>query len=260
MGEVLVKRLLGSGLVAVADITVSDQSQERLTYLAQTYKIRTTVFNAEAIAGVQLVILAIKPQHAKEALRGLASYMRDQLFLSIMAGVPMRALASLLGTKKIVRSMPNMPAQIGEGMTVWCAATGVSEAEKQSARAVLRLLGREIEVRDEIMIDAATALSGSGPAYVFDFAAHLIAAARELGFSAETAKLLVAQTLKGSAQLLMESPEDAAALRQKVTSKGGTTEAAFEVLDKKDFGAAFSEALRRAHERAKALARLFDRS
>lgn len=260
MGEVLVKRLIGGGLVSAGDIIVADQAPERLQYLGMTYGIRTTGSNAQAIAEAALVILAVKPQHAKDALAGLAPVIRTQLFLSIMAGVPLTALSALLGTSKIVRSMPNMPAQIGEGMTVWCVGAGVSEAEREIARAVLQLLGRELEVREETMIDAATAVSGSGPAYVFDFAAHLIAAAGELGFDAVTAKLLVVQTLKGSAQLLLGSPDDAAVLRQKVISKGGTTEAAFEILEAKEFRTAFSQALKRAYVRAKELGSLFDKT
>lgn len=260
MGEVLAKRLISGGLANPDQIIISDQASERLAYLAQTYGVQVTGSNADALAGAALVIFAIKPQHAKAALSGLASSVKDQLFISIMAGVPLSVMIALLKTQKVVRSMPNMPAQIGQGMTVWYAAAGVLTQDKETARAVLRLLGQEVEAQNENMIDAATAVSGSGPAYVFDFAAHLIAGARALGFDKEASELLVKQTLKGSAELLLESPDDAATLRQKVTSKGGTTEAAFSVIDPAGLSALWHSALQAAYQRAKELGRELDAS
>ena len=199
-----------------------------------------------------LIILAVKPQQAEVALGNLPKAKIDQVFLSIMTGVSIKKISNLVNSKKVARVMPNTPARIGSGMSVWTAA-GLFKAEKSFIKRILQSLGQELEVSSEDLIDKATAVSGSGPAYVFDFASHLIVAAQELGFNEKQARQLVGQTIIGAGSLLIMSEESASDLRKKVTSKGGTTEAAFKVIDKAKLNKIYSKALKVAYKRAREL-------
>jgi len=177
----------------------------------------------------------------------------NQLVLSIIAGVKTATISKGLDHKAIVRAMPNTPAQVGEGMSVWTATNDVTKEQKQSAKAILGAMGREIFVADENYIDMATAVSGSGPAYFFLMVEALVEAAIAIGLPAETAQELVLQTMLGSGRFLRQSGETPAELRKKVTSPGGTTTAALEQFEKGDFGALVKRAVRAAYERAREL-------
>lgn len=250
MGEALIQRLVEGLRFPARSIVAADPTAERLEFLKKKYRITTADNNTNAVKGADLVILAIKPQQAQDVLTELGPHIKKQVFLSIMAGVSLKALRHFLGSRTIVRCMPNMPAQIGAGMTVWTALPGVSKSQKTMVQKIIAALGAELEVKNEKMIDAATAVSGSGPAYVFDFASHLIEAAKKLGFSEKDAALLVKQTLYGASCLLQKSPYSPAELRQKVTSKGGTTAAAFAVLDEAKQVELWEKAVSQAWQRA----------
>lgn len=259
MGEAIVRRLLGGRLCAPSRVLMSDLSKDRLEFLKKEYHIRGTADNIEAAHKADILILAVKPQHAREALSALrAGVRKGQLVISIMAGVPIAMIQKKLGINSIVRSMPNTPAQIGCGVVVWHAAARVSKEQKQEARAIFAALGYEQEVENEDIIDKATAVSGSGPAYVFYFASCLIDAARALGFSETTARQLVAHTLAGSSQLLLQSKDAPSVLQQRVTSKGGTTEAAFKTIIPHHIEKIWKIACKNAYKRAKKLSAALD--
>lgn len=180
-----------------------------------------------------LVILAVKPQDAGEALDQLASKIDEKtLVISVMAGVTLEKMGRHLPKGKLIRAMPNTPSQLMMGMTAYCGGPGVDTDDLSIAQVTLGALGQALQVDNESFIDASTAISGSGPAYLFFLAESMIAAAVEFGFSESDATLLVQQTLLGAANLLDRSDETAADLRAKVTSKGGTTEAALQVFAK----------------------------
>jgi len=254
MGEAMLAAVLAKSLAEAASISVSDVSQPRLDYLKKRYSVQVTSDNAKAIAGKDIVILAVKPQNLPQVMQGLKGKVKaNQLVLSIIAGVKTATISKGLDHKAIVRAMPNTPAQVGEGMSVWTATNDVTKEQKQSAKAILGAMGREIFVADENYIDMATAVSGSGPAYFFLMVEALVEAAIAIGLPAETAQELVLQTMLGSGRFLRQSGETPAELRKKVTSPGGTTTAALEQFEKGDFGALVKRAVRAAYERAREL-------
>lgn len=249
MGEVFIKQLVDSLGCNPAQITACCPDPKRLKELEKKYKIKTSSINSDGVVGKDLVIMAVKPQQATDVLKEIKPFIKNQTVISIMAGVSISTITKLSGTKKIVRCMPNTPAQIGYGMSVWKAGD-ISSEQKGNIRNILTTLGEEMEVKTENKIDVATAVSGSGPAYVFDFASHLIEAAVELGFNQSEAKKLVSQTIIGAGMLLKNSSDDASVLRKKVTSKGGTTEAAFKVIDQFKLAKIYKKALKMAYKRA----------
>jgi len=204
---------------------------------------------SEASADADAVVLAIKPQQLSSFLsQNAINFTADQVFISVLAGTRLSSLAAALPCK-LVRAMPNMPALVDEGMTAVCGA----DAEAlELAEELFGCVGEVVRVEEKAM-DAVTAISGSGPAYLFHFAEALLKAATEQGFDAETAKTLVYQTLLGASKLLSESDETAEALRKRVTSPGGTTEAALGVLAEHDFAGIVRSAVAAAASRAKEL-------
>jgi pyrroline-5-carboxylate reductase len=251
MGEAIVAALLEKKRVIPTAISVSDVSMDRLTYLESTYGVLTTDDNLTAVAGKDVVILAVKPQHFPEVAASIRGQLGNgQLIISIMAGVRLAKITEALGYGVIVRAMPNMPAQIGLGVTGWTAAAEVGEAHKERARLVLGSMGEELFFPDEGSLDMVTAVSGSGPAYVFLFAEAFTAAAEKIGLSPGNARELVLRTLLGAGRLLETSDRTAAELRHAVTSKGGTTEKALQVFDLGGFSALFADAVRAAYDRS----------
>ena len=201
-----------------------------------------------------MVILAVRPQDLAGLLPELKGHLHpEQLVLSIIAGASIATLSQGLEHKTLVRIMPNTAARMGEGMSVWTATSNVSEKQKGTARSILSALGREIYVADEKYIDMATAVSGSGPAYIFLLAESMITAAEHLGFSSEVAHELVLQTVYGSACFMRQSDQTPAELRKMVTSPGGTTAAALASLEKGQFTELMRQALIAACNRAKEL-------
>ncbi len=254
MGEAMLSAVLAAGLATSDQVTVSDVSRERQEYLAERFGVTVTDDNRRAAAGSDIIVLAVKPQNLAEAMAGLNGSLRPaQLVLSIVAGTRIESIQRGLGHAAVVRSMPNTPAQIGQGMTVWTSAAEVSAEQRQSAGAVLGAMGREIAVGDEDNVDKATAVSGSGPAYLFLFIEALTGAAVEIGISPEVAQELVLTTVLGAGRLVEQSGRDPAELRRMVTSPGGTTAAALSELAEGKFSELMTRAVRAAYRRAREL-------
>jgi pyrroline-5-carboxylate reductase len=254
MGEAMLAAVLSKALAEPSAISVSDISQPRLDHLKKQYSVAVTPDNTKAVSGKDIVILAVKPQNLPELLAELKGKLAsNQLVLSIIAGAEIKAIAQGLDHKAIVRAMPNTPARVGEGMSVWTATPVVSEEQKKSVRAVLGAMGRELYVGDEDYLDMATAVSGSGPAYFFLMVEALAEAAIAIGLPADKAQELVLQTMLGSGKFIEQSGEPPAELRKKVTSPGGTTAAALEQFEKGNFNGLVKKAVRAAYERAKEL-------
>lgn len=254
MAEAILSAILRKNLAAAQDISVSDILSARRVYLDKAYEVNVTENNSEAAAGKDVVILAVKPQVLAGVLAAMKGKLKeDQLLISIVAGKSIAAISSGLDHHCIVRSMPNTPAQIGEGMTVWTATPQVSAQHKKWAAAILGVMGAEIYVDDEKYLDMATAVSGSGPAYVFLFVESMINGAVKLGFSPEISQTLVMQTLLGAAHLLQKSGKAPQDLRRMVTSPGGTTAEAIATFEKGDFAGLVANAIEAAYEKSKKL-------
>ncbi|MBW4435542.1 MAG: pyrroline-5-carboxylate reductase [Pleurocapsa minor GSE-CHR-MK-17-07R] len=233
MAEAMMKGLVHQGLLTGDQIVASDPRKERGHELVARYGVNFSANNAEAAHGAQIVVISTKPQVVGEVAKSMAGAAKDaSLVLSILAGVRISTLQKLFQNPSIVRAMPNTPAQIGQGITVWTATSDVAQAQHDQARALLGALGDEINVDDEKYLDMATALSGSGPAYVFLVMEALIDAGVHMGFSRRDAEKLVLQTMRGSVEYAMQSNMHTAPLRNQVTSPGGTSAAALYELEK----------------------------
>ncbi len=254
MGEVMLAAILEAGLSAPEAIRVSDISESRRLDLRSKYGVVSVESNLEVLPGSDVVMLAIKPQNlASAAVELNGKLRRDQLLLSIIAGASIATLSRGFDHQCIVRVMPNTPARIGEGISVWTASPEVTEQQRQTASSILRCMGKEIFVEDEDFIDMATAISGSGPAYVFLFMESLISAAEEIGLPAETARQLVLQTVIGAARYAEESGRPLLELRWAVTSPGGTTTEAMAQFERGKFSELILLAIQAAYEKAKKL-------
>lgn len=256
MGEAMIRGLLGQNIVTPEQIVASDHWTERTVELAEKYGIKVTTDNREAAELGQVVVLSIKPQSLQYVLPEIRGHMRRQdLLLSILAGVPIRKLADGAAHASVVRAMPNTPAQLGQGITVWTATPEVNDVHKEQARAILGSLGQEIYMDEEVYLDMATALSGSGPAYVFMFMEALIDAGVHLGFSRRIARQLVVQTIRGSVEYAEQSGKHVAELRNQVTSPGGTTAAALYHMEKGGLRTVISRGVWAAYQRSVELGR-----
>jgi pyrroline-5-carboxylate reductase len=257
MGEAMISSLLNSHTVEAKAITASDPARERVKDLESRFGIGTTIGNLPAAKNAQIVILSVKPQMLRFVFRDLAGKLRkDALVLSIIAGARIDSMAQGLKHSSIVRSMPNTPAQVAEGMTVWTANAGVTALQREQAQAILRAFGKELYVADEAFLDMATAISGSGPSYVFLFMEALIDAAVHLGFSRNDARMLVTQTVRGSAIYAEQSQSHPAEMRNLVTSPGGTSAHALYQLEKGGFRTLLSKAVWAAFQRSVSLSAL----
>ena len=254
MGEAMLSSLMEKGLTSADNVTVSDISEERRQYIKDKYGVPVTGDNLRAIKDAEVIVFAVKPQHLAEPMADLSGELQSsQLVLSIIAGAKIETLADGLAHRSIVRVMPNTPAQIGEGMSVWTATPEVTGEQKQLAKTILGAIGKEIYVDDEKYLDMATAVSGSGPAYFFLFVEALVEAAEEIGFTHEVALELVLQTMLGSGHLIEKSSKSPAELREMVTSKGGTTAEALGVFDSDGFKTLVRKAVEAAYNRARVL-------
>jgi pyrroline-5-carboxylate reductase len=256
MGEALIKGLHKNNRILVCEAEAS-----RVKYLTKTYGV-TVGDLSSTVKEADVVIFAVKPQDMEPILLSLRQggisvpvQKRHKLYISIAAGLTTLFFEKNLGQRiSVVRCMPNMPALIGEGITALCPGRFTSQSEVKVAQEILGVLGQTMVVK-EAMMDAITAVSGSGPAYVFLFVEQWMAAAKKMGFKSSEAKELVYKTLIGSVHLLEKSEFEAVALRTKVTSKGGTTQAAMDVFKKKKFDLIMKEALFAAEKRATQLAK-----
>lgn len=254
MGRAMLSAMLDNNLCRPNDVAVSDKNTTRLKQLQQDFNVNITGNNPDAIAGADIVILAIKPQNLDEVMTDIGRRLKNnQLVLSIIAGKSIATLEQGLKHKAIVRAMPNTPAQIGQGMTIWTATGSVSEHQKAIVRSILGSMGKESYVADERYIDMATAVSGSGPAYLFLFMESLIDAAVDIGLPPDKARELALETVTGAAAYARQSDKSLAQLRDMVTSPGGTTAEALKVLEAGDFSGLIKKAVAAAHERAKQL-------
>ena len=250
MAEAIIAGLLRGQMVDAAQVIASHPRADRRDQLASAYGIRTAAANTEAIAGADVVILAIKPQMLARVGREIGEVLRPgQLVISVLAGATTKALASTLGHDQIVRSMPNTPARLGKGMTVWFATPEVTPEQRAQAAALLSALGAQLEVDDEKLVAMATAVSGTGPTYVFLFMEALIDAAVHLGFPRHIAHDLVIETLEGSTLFAKQSGMHPAELRNMVTSPGGTSAAALHELESGRLRTVLSEAVWAAYRR-----------
>ena len=253
MGEAMIKSLLVKGVAVPADITVSDVSQTRRDVLNERYGVKTTAGNREAMDGTEVVVLAVKPQELNKVLGELKGLSPQQLVLSIAAGVTLDSLYRGLEHLGLVRAMPNMPAQIGEGMTVWTATADVSQHHREVAQSILAALGEEIYVSSEKYIDMATALSGSGPAYVFLIIEALVDAGVHIGLPREISEKLVIETMLGSTRAVKLMNRHPAELKNMVTSPGGTTAEGLLQLETGGLRSLLLQAVIAAHDKAKSL-------
>ncbi len=253
MANALIGGLLARGYDkrSISVVEVSRAARERL--VAQHGVRVSAVPEAESLEA-QTLVLAVKPQDMRTALASLGGIQRGKLVISIAAGARLEALSRWLqGHRKLVRCMPNMPALVGAGITALCALPEVSAQEKATAQAILGAVGEVVWVDDERLLDPVTAVSGSGPAYVFWFMEQLAAAARELGLPQDVSLKLALHTVLGAAKLAMQSPHSPEELRRQVTSKGGTTEAALRVFEDEKLAERFARALQAASRRGEEL-------
>jgi pyrroline-5-carboxylate reductase len=253
MGEAMVKCLVTKKVAAPQDMVVSDVSLVRRELLSREYGVSTLADNKKAVAKADLIVLAVKPQNLPQVMEEIKGLAPEQLVLSIVAGATLSSVCQGLNHPFVVRAMPNMPAQIGEGMTIWTATVETEPKQKKLAQAVLGALGKEIYVTDEKYLGMATALSGSGPAYVFLFIEALVDAGVHIGLPRDMAQKLVIQTILGSTRTVEKTGKHPADLRNMVTSPGGTTTEALLQLEKGRFRSLLLEAVAAAFKKAKRL-------
>jgi pyrroline-5-carboxylate reductase len=243
-------------LISPEQIMASDIQESRLAALHEQYGIGVTRNSVEAVKAGQVVILSIKPQILPKVMPLIRGHLAPtDLLLSIMAGISIKTLSDGLAHTNIVRAMPNTPAQIGQGITVWTKTEQVSERQKAQAKMILKSLGKEIYVDDEKYLDMTTAVSGSGPGYVFLIMEAMIDGAVHLGFSRPIATQLVYQTIRGSVEFAEQSGKHPAELRNQVTSPGGTTAAGLYQMEKAGLRTAIAHGIWGAYERSVALGR-----
>lgn len=254
MAEAIMRGMIAEKLAAPEQITASDPLIERQGYLSETLGIHVTGSNQEAADGADIVVLAVKPQVLGHVLDDLEGQLpADILLMSIVAGATIERIREALGVRAMVRIMPNTPGQVGEGISVWTATPETSDEQRQQAADILGALGQEIAVHDEDYLDMATALSGSGPAYVFLFIEALTDAGVQMGFSRTVAEALALQTVRGAAIYVQKTGVHPTILRNGVTSPGGTTAAALFEFEAGGLRATVARAVLAAYRRAQEL-------
>ncbi len=254
MAEAMIRGLLERRLVTPAHVAVTGPRRERRAELAKRFGVRAIASNAEAARDAHVVVLSVKPQVLATVMRELNGKLRaEQLVLSIVAGATLRSLRHGLGHGAVVRSMPNTPAQIGMGVSVWTATPEVTADQRELARVVLGAFGEVLHAEEEADVDRATALSGTGPAYVFLLMEALVDAGVHLGFSRRVSEELVLRTVEGSAAFARASGRHLAELRNQVTSPGGTSASALYELEKGALRTVLSRAVYAAFVRTREL-------
>ncbi|MCL4560543.1 MAG: pyrroline-5-carboxylate reductase [Chloroflexi bacterium] len=254
MGEAIIAGLLRQGLAQPEQLAASGPRNERGDELQKRYGVNPYTDNIQAVKEASIVVLSVKPQRLDRVLKGLQGCIPNEaLVISIVAGAAIQKIDQGLSHSVIVRAMPNTPAQIGEGITVWTASPSVSAEQSDLARQILGALGSEVYVEEESYLDMATALSGTGPAYVFLFLEAMIDAGVHLGLPRRISEQLVVQTILGSVDFYTKNKQHPAALRNQVTSPGGTSAAALYYLEKAGFRTAISRAVWAAFERSQEL-------
>lgn len=252
MGEALMRGLRASGWEP-EDLLACDVRPERLEALRESLGVGAATDAREAVSSARGVLVAVKPQDAASALEGLGAHVGSEGLVSIVAGLPTRKIEELCGGEpSVVRAMPNTPAQVGKGVTALCAGRFTDETTRSLADEIFSAVGPVVWV-DEEYLDTVTAVSGSGPAYVFLLAEALVEGAVAQGLQRDVAETLAYATITGAGEMLEQTGEHPAVLRAQVTSAGGTTAAALQALEAKAVRAAFGEAVRAAQQRAREL-------
>ena len=258
MAEALIKGIVAAGIYAPENVLVSDIRDDRLEFLADIYGITVAESNSQVATGAETVVMSVKPQMMIEVLESVKDAIgSDRLVVSIAAGITVANIAAVLGEVAIIRVMPNTPALIGQGASA-LYANERAKPQLEKALSVFSSVGKAVVVDEENLIDAVTAVSGSGPAYFFLLMEEMIRAGVELGLNEAVAKDLVLQTAKGAGLLAAEADkngESPAELRRKVTSPGGTTEAAIKVFNEGKMGELVSAAITRARDRGRELSK-----
>ncbi len=257
MGEAMLKAAFAEGVLAPEDVIAAEVSEARRDYIGATYPIKTTANPAEAVDASDLILFAVKPQEFERAAKTLSGKLKpDQTAVSIMAGVRIDTLSRALGHPAVARVMPNTPAAIGEGVSVWTATAGVNDAARARVAALLGATGVEVFVEDEKYLDMATALSGSGPGFVFLLMEAFVDAGVHVGFRRDVAEKLALQTFAGSAKYAQARGVHLAQLRNEVTSPAGTTAAGLQVLEDAGIRGIIIAAVEAAYERSRELGEL----
>lgn len=251
MAGAMIVGLLREKLADPENLFASDPREDRGLELREKYGVQPFTDNIAAVKEADVVVLSIKPQRLSGVLSELkGSIPKDALVLSIIAGATIKKISEGLAHGKIIRTMPNTPARIGEGITVWVASDAVSDEQKENARKILSAMGEDVFVEDEYYLDMATALSGTGPAYVYMFMEAMIDAGVHMGFPRRISEKLVVQTMRGSVNFYEKNDVHVAALRNQVTSSGGTSAEALYYLEKAGFRTAISRAIWAAYQRS----------
>ncbi|MDP2684728.1 MAG: pyrroline-5-carboxylate reductase [bacterium] len=252
MGEVMIKSFRQELKISGRNILVMDSNAIKLNKLSKKYKIKTTNNFSEMISSSKIIFLAIKPQQFNSVAKELSGQLSaNQIIVSIMAGISLSGIKKKLAHKKVIRTMPNLAAQINSAVTLWLADKSISKADRLVIKNILSSFGYEMEVYSDNKIDSLTLVTGSGPAYLFYMAEILEKFTRQQGVSSTQAKKIVIEMISGAMVLYMQSSDDAEKLRKKVTSKGGVTEAMFDIIERKYqsniiWTKAFENALRRS--------------
>jgi pyrroline-5-carboxylate reductase len=255
MAESMIAGLLKNALVPADHVVASHPREDRRHRLQERFGILTTESNRDAAHGADLVLLTIKPQVLQTVMRQLSgSLLPQQVVVSVIAGAPIDVLVNGLGHQAVVRVMPNTPAQVGQGMSVWSTTAGVTDEQRLRVQAVLLALGEELWVEEEKYVDMATALSGTGPTYVFLMMEALIDAGVHMGFPRRIAEQIVLQTVSGSVAFARDSGKHMAELRNMVTSPGGTSAEAIYQMEKGGLRTVLSRAVYAAYQRTQVLA------
>jgi pyrroline-5-carboxylate reductase len=255
MAESMIAGLLKGALVSADNVVASHPREDRRQRLEERFGIATTESNRDAAHGADLVLLTIKPQVLQAVMRQLSGTLSpQQVVVSVIAGAPIDVLVSGLSHQSVVRVMPNTPAQVGQGMSVWSTTPGVTDTQRLRVQAVLRALGEELWVEEEKYVDMATALSGTGPTYVFLMMEALIDAGVHMGFPRRIAEQIVLQTVSGSVAFARDSGKHMAELRNMVTSPGGTSAEAIYQMEKGGLRTVLSRAVYAAYQRTQVLA------
>lgn len=258
MASALIAPLVETSIQSAENISVYDVSVSAMDHIVKKYdgRMKTCVSIPDAVDGADLIVMAVKPQSVGivyeelRKARELSLLRDDTTLLSVIAGKPIASFVEGTGIAKIARSMPNTPAQIGQGVTVWCCTPDIKSEEQKKIQKVLGSFGKSIYVEDESYIDMSTAISGSGPAYIFLLIEAMIDAGVDMGFSRETATTLVHQTILGSTMYAMETGEHPAVLRNQVTSPAGTTASALYELENGKFRTVIKDAVWACYRRS----------
>ncbi|MEO8188566.1 MAG: pyrroline-5-carboxylate reductase [Burkholderiaceae bacterium] len=260
MASAIIQGLLRQGNAAPETISVVEPWQEARDRLRKQFGVLAQAAPGAFLAKAQTVVWAVKPQTFKEAALPVGPHTQAALHLSVAAGIPSDSIVRWLGNERVVRSMPNTPALIGKGITALYARPGIDAQQKQGIERIIRSTGDLLWMDDEDQLDAVTALSGSGPAYVFFFLEAMTEAGQQMGLSQQQAYQLAVATFAGASELARSSDESPQVLRQRVTSKAGTTHAAITSMEASHVGVAFQKAMLAARDRAREMGQEFGNS